>query len=131
TTRALDHRWMRIFFWDLRGRAALAAASQSAAAERREQCAEVERAIRRIAHERLSWAAPMATMLQAGLAMLEGARDPAARLFDEAARAFAAADMTMHAAIARRRAHKIGGDDWFVANEIRDCERFTQMFAPA
>jgi hypothetical protein len=126
STHTLRQAWLSVLFWDLRGRTALAAAL--AGEPRRPLVREVRRAAKKLDGHG-GWAAPLALLLRAGLARLDGDGTRAGALFEEAARAAAAADLGLHAAVARRRG---GADDgWFTAQRIHDPDRFTQLFAPA
>jgi tetratricopeptide (TPR) repeat protein len=134
-TRLLGQQYIRMMFWDLRGRAALSAAAVSTAGERRALVRQAKRAARRIERERVDWAMPLAGLLRAGLAVLDGDRGLAARRLEAAAEAFAAADMAMHAAVAWRRRRELtgngdGGGAWFDAQRIRDPDRYTRMLLP-
>jgi hypothetical protein len=134
-TNSLRQEWMSIFYWELRGRCALAASTQAPVARRRHLLAEVKRAARRLERKRSDWAQPLAQMLRAGLAVVDGERDRAGALWAAAARGFEAADMELHAAVARRRLGELegGADDgaeWFRAQRIRDPEKFAYLFAP-
>jgi hypothetical protein len=135
-SQALRQQWLRIFFWDLRGRAALAAATAHKEATRGRMIAEAVRAARRIERERVAWARPLATLLRAGAAAVRGDGDGAARHYDAAAHGFLAHDMAMHRAVALRRRGELdgrgdGGADWFTAHAVHDPDRFTRAYAPA
>jgi len=119
-TNDLRQKWLAVIFWELRGRAALAAG----------QVAEVKRAARRCERQGITWGAPFAAMLRGGLARREGDTGRAGRLYAEAARGFAAADMAMHEAVAWRRGGSDRGDAWFATQQIADAERFVAMLAP-
>jgi eukaryotic-like serine/threonine-protein kinase len=95
----------------------------------------------KIERERTTWAAPFVPLAQAAIADLEGRRDAAIPLVDGAARGFEAADMGLHAAVARRRLGQlIGGDEgaalvraaelWMMDQRIVNVEGMTQLLAP-
>jgi hypothetical protein len=58
---------------------------------------------RRIARERMPWSDPIASLVKAGIAYLEGSRPLAVQYLDDAADRFDRADMNLYAAVARRR----------------------------
>ncbi len=125
-THELRQKWLYVLFWELRGRAALAAAAADGAGRAR-LVREARRAARRVESQGMPWGVPFAQLLRAGVAALQGDPARATSLRADAARGFAACDMTMHAAVAQR-----GGasGDWFEAQKIRDPERFARMLAP-
>jgi hypothetical protein len=94
----------------LRARAAIAAATMDAASSRPDPDWSPRRLLRlaaREAHrtERLRYlppARPLAALVRAGVARCEGRADEALAALDDAARGFAAADMALHHAAARR-----------------------------
>jgi hypothetical protein len=133
-THALRIQQLRIGFWDLRARAALAAATVSGPLERSRLCAFARQDARRIERARLAWAQPLALMSYAGLAQLDGATERAAAAYAEAARGFDDSGRAMGAAVARRLLRELGGsgggDDWFRTHRIVDADRFTRVFAP-
>jgi hypothetical protein len=134
-TNHLRQMWLRILLWDLRGRVALAAATATTGAARRQRIADAARAARLIERERMAWAEPLAQLLRSGLLLLDGDRAGAAARLADAAGGFAAADMTLHAAVARhRRAALLPQErergDWLEAHKIADPTRFTRIFAP-
>jgi hypothetical protein len=90
----------------------------------------VKRAARRCERQGIAWGAPFAAMLRAGLARQEGDEERAPRLYEEAARGFADADMAMHQAVALRRLGSDRGDAWFAAQAIVDVDRFVAALAP-
>lgn len=89
----------------LRGRAALAARTEAGLARAEQDARAIER-------EGVGWAAGYAHALRAGVARRRGDEAGAATGLRAAAQAFEAAELTMHAAAATRRAGKlIGGDE--------------------
>jgi hypothetical protein len=134
-SQSLRQRFSRVVFWDLRGRAALRAATVARGWQRRGLLGAASGAAGRVERERLDWATPLAQLLRAGVAELEGERQRSRGWLDEAGRRFEAAGMAMHAAVARRRHCELGGsgDDgsaWFQSQGIVDRERFTRLLAP-
>jgi eukaryotic-like serine/threonine-protein kinase len=88
-------QFFRLDLWALRGRVALAAARGDA---RSIHVRRIEQAIAGIERERMAWASGHALALRAGLAQLGGDRPLAGELVERAERAFAAAEMAVHAA---------------------------------
>ncbi len=124
----------RTYMWDLRARAAIAAA-EARPEHRRRLLASATKDARRIAGEKMPWSTPLATMIHACIA-----RDNAA-LFAQAGREFDAVDLLLHAAAARRRLGAILGGDkgkvlvesadaWMTGQKIRNPARMTAMLAP-
>jgi serine/threonine protein kinase len=87
--------FFRVDLWALRGRAALAAAGDD---PRSPHVARAERAVAHIAREPLTWASGYALALRAGIARIRGDPALAHTLLERAERAFAAVEMTLHAA---------------------------------
>ena len=109
--------YFRINVRDLAGRASLCAA---AAASGKKRVALLRRAARdasALAKGPLShWAGPLADAIAAGVAMLRDDRVTAEARLSLAAERFAAADMGLHAAAARRSLGRLRGDDSLVAS---------------
>ncbi|MDB4969703.1 MAG: Serine/threonine-protein kinase PknA [Myxococcales bacterium] len=131
----------RIVYWDLRARAAVAAAAQTTGAERAAMVKQAKRALRRLGREPAAWAQASAIMQRAALAHLAGDDDAAVRLLGSAAGQFDAVDMRMHGAIARgRRGALVGGDagradrealsSFSRAQNVAAPERFARVIAP-
>jgi serine/threonine protein kinase len=127
----------RILSLYLRARSALAMAGAGQPA----LLAAAERDSRSLKHERTPWADPLAGLLLAGVAV--GRREPerAVPLLGSAEEGFAAADMALHAACARRlrgellageegRALVTAADAWMVGQRIRNPARMAAMLAP-
>jgi hypothetical protein len=100
-----------------------------------------EKDAQRIGREKMAWSTPLGTLIRACIAMRRGDPQAAARMFEQAARGFEAADMLLHAAATRRRLGTlIGGDAgttmviaadaWMAAQRIQSPERMTAMLAP-
>ena len=86
----------------LRARSALAMAGTHAA-DRPRFLSAARRSARLIARERMRWSDPIAVLLQAGIANLEGRTALAVKDLRDAADRFDDADMRLYAAVARRR----------------------------
>jgi hypothetical protein len=129
----------RIAVVELRARSALAAADGP---DRESQLASAERDARRIEHERSSTlAAPMSHLIRAGVAAARHDLHQAERLAAAAASEFAAIDMQLHAAIARRRYGELrrgpdgralvdAANAWMLEQGIRNPARMSAMIAP-
>jgi serine/threonine protein kinase/tetratricopeptide (TPR) repeat protein len=89
----------------LRGRASIAYAAQRTAppAEVARLLKSAESDAREIEAERMAYATPLASLLRAGASALRGETGAAKRCYADAAVAFDAANMTVFAAVARRR----------------------------
>jgi hypothetical protein len=139
-TLALRQEWLRVLFWDLRGRVALAAAVASEGRARRQLLVEARRAARRLERTRAPWGRALALLLSAQAETLAGDRARAVALTDEAERALAAVDMALHAAVARLRLAALRGAEgaalgdgaraWLASARVRDPERYARLFAP-
>ena len=123
----------------LRGRSALAMAS--ADPSRRRFVSFARDAARRIARERMPWSTPIARLLEAGVASLEGRHPAALRCLEEAVARFDSADMALYAAVTRRRIGALRqdgyglqqlrqADAWMAAQQIRNAAGMTRMLAP-
>jgi hypothetical protein len=96
---------------------------------------------RRIARERRPWSDPIALLLRAGIAYVEGSMPLALSCLHAAADRFDHADMKLYAAVARRR---IGGlqndvpgrelqrqaEEWMATQHIKNPVGMTRMLAP-
>jgi hypothetical protein len=96
------------------------------------------RSIRRL---RMRWSDPIAMLIDAGVAYLDGASARAREHLFAATAAFGAADMTLYVAVARRRLGTISDDatdarlareaeDWMAGEGIRRPDRITRLIAP-
>ena len=108
---------------------------------RRELLHHATRAARRLERERMPWGQALAQLVRASVAATGGAVEPAVRCLLAAETGFAAADMALHAATARRRRGQLTGgeegralvhtaDAWMAAQSIRNAARLTAMLAP-
>jgi eukaryotic-like serine/threonine-protein kinase len=124
----------------LRGRTALAIAA-SEPQRRGAMLAEARSASRRMLKERMAWAEPLARLIEAGAAAVEGRTAQAVSLLEQLVPALDLQDMGLYAAAARRRLGELRGDaagalsiqqvdDWFVAQGVRNAAAMTALFAP-
>jgi hypothetical protein len=116
-------------------RAALAMAATEARPER--FLSRARMAARRIARERMPWSNPIALLLDACVANLEGRQAKACGHLRDAAEEFDRADMQLYAAVARSRLGIIEGSNvreraeaWMTAQAIRNPARLSAMLAP-
>jgi tetratricopeptide (TPR) repeat protein len=117
------------------GRAALALAATEPRPE--SFLSRARMAARRIARERMPWSNPIALLLDACVANLEGRRAQACSDLHDAAERFDRADMQLYAAVARSRlgileGNKLGeqAEAWMAAQAIRNPARLSAMLAP-
>ena len=131
----------RIVNVELRGRAAVAAATAATGPERKRLVAEAERAMRALGKERAAWARPGAAMLRAALAHLGGDDEAAGSALADAATLYDEHEMRMHAAVARgRRGALVGGEagradreacaQWMSAQAVANPDKFMRVLAP-
>jgi serine/threonine protein kinase/tetratricopeptide (TPR) repeat protein len=129
----------------LRARCALAMAASANASThakaRRRFLAMARHEARRIASENMQWSNPIAHLVSAAVAYLEGDRLLATGLLTEAVDGFEVADMQLYAAVARRRLGTLLGgshghellrqaDEWMASRTIRNPHHMTRLFAP-
>ncbi len=130
---------LRVEWLYLRGRSALAVASADRSRNRFVSLAR--RDARRIARERMPWSNPIALLLDAAVASLEGRHAAALRGLEDAAAQFDHAEMALYAAVTRRRISALRQDDrgrqlreeadaWMAAQHVRNADGLTRMFAP-
>jgi len=130
---------LRIESQYLHGRSGLAMAAKYGA--RRRFRAAARKAARLIASERMPWSDPIALLLEAGLAHLDGNAPLALRRLHDAAARFDAADMKLYLAVTRRRigalrddaagrALKREAEEWMAAQTIRNPAAMTRTLAP-
>jgi serine/threonine protein kinase/tetratricopeptide (TPR) repeat protein len=95
----------------------------------------------RIARERMPWSDPIALLLEAAIAHLEGRTAVAVHNLDDAIERFHRADMKLYAAVAKRRIGALlddargreltrQGDEWMAAQNIKNPAAMTRMLAP-
>ncbi|MDI1443542.1 serine/threonine-protein kinase [Polyangium sp. 6x1] len=129
----------------LRARAAIAAAARGPVHEPRSRAARLVRTAlteaRRIERAALPHAAPLAALIRAAVARLEGDRDRAARALTAAMEGFARTEMALYREAARARLGALrGGAEglalveesrrWMAAEGIRDPAAMIAMLAP-
>jgi hypothetical protein len=123
----------------LRARSALAMASANHSRRRFLSVARAD--ARRIAAERMRWSDPIALLLEAGIASVEGRDAAAVTCLYAAADKFDGAEMKLYAAVTRRRLGALRGDDqgrelqqqaeaWMAAQQIKNPSCLTRMLAP-
>jgi hypothetical protein len=127
---------------DTRARRRLGMAAQAAdAAGRQALLRGAEGHARTILREKTRWGDALALLLRAGAAATRGETERALSLLEPAETGLAAADMALHAAVARRRRGELLGGDtgrglvaaadaWMASQAIRNPERMTAMLAP-
>jgi hypothetical protein len=136
---SLRVRQVGLMCFDLRARAALAAAAAGREAPKLVRLAEED--AKRVERRRLPMAQPMAGMLYAGVANLRGQKSEAIGRLTTAAAQFDALDMRLFAAAARRRLGELmeGGegaaltqaaDAQMNAETIRNPLRWISFMAP-
>jgi hypothetical protein len=130
---------IRIEFFYLRARSALAMAGRSSSSRRFLSLARA--GARHIAAERMPWSDPIALLLRAGITYLEGDARLAVRHLHDAADRFDRADMNLYAAVARQRIGALQkdapgqelqrqADEWMAAQNIKNPSALTRMLAP-
>jgi hypothetical protein len=92
---------VRIEAVQLRARATLALAEEVHGKERQRLLARAEADARRLSAERMAWSDPLAALVRAGVAHLRGEPERAAVELSAAVSGFDAADMGLHAEVAR------------------------------
>jgi tetratricopeptide (TPR) repeat protein len=131
-------QWTRIEVSYWRARSALLVAAASRA---RRFHAIARRDAFRIRRERMPWSDPVAFLISAAVAHLEGDSGTARRQLLEAAKGFDRAGMKLHAAVARRRFGELTGDQrgreycsqsdaWMSSEGIVNPTRMTRLIAP-
>jgi hypothetical protein len=130
---------IRIYCRWMHGRAALASAGDDGASREAARMAIAD--ARRIEREAMPWSDPLAKLLRAGAAARTDDDARAVELARSAAAGFEAADMQLHAAVARRMlGGLLGGDEgrvqreqadaWMASQAVRSPERIAAMLAP-
>jgi hypothetical protein len=123
----------------LRARSALAMAARRG--DSRPFLSVARAGARHIAREQMPWSDPIALLIQAGIAHLEGSAPLAARHLQDAVDGFERADMKLYAAVARRRLGALQDDghgrelyreaeQWMAAQSIKNPACMTRMLAP-
>jgi eukaryotic-like serine/threonine-protein kinase len=123
----------------LRARVALAMAARHGAPRQFLAIARTE--ARRIAGERMPWSDPIALLLSAAVAHLEGDTPQALECLHDALDRFDRADMNLYAAVTRLRIGALQDDargcelrrqagEWMAAQQIKNPVAMTRMFTP-
>lgn len=130
---------MSLESFHLRGRCAVALAAGGLDAKR--LLRRASRDANRIERARMAWATPMAVLLRAGAASVQGDAERAGALLAQAEKGFEAANMELYAAAARHcLGMLIGGDRgqalvesvdaWMAGQNIRNPARMAAMLSP-
>jgi len=109
--------------------------------ERTRLLKSAEHDARKIERERMPWGDPLAKLILAGIAAIEGNVDKAVAELSSAELGFEAAGMALYSAASRRRRGElIGGDQghaiiamadaWMTSQQIKSPRRMTAMLAP-
>jgi hypothetical protein len=144
SARALE-RFVQMGFirgLDSRARRRLAVAAQTTdPGERSAILQGVEDHAKAIMRERTHWGDPLALLLRAGAAATRGETERGLTLLTSSEAGLAAADMALHAAVARRRRGELMGGDtgqslvastdaWMAGQSIKNPDRMAAMLAP-
>lgn len=129
---------IRIELHHLRARAALAAAGAAGPASDRQKLLRLAaRDASRIAGEDMSWAAPLAALIEAGVLAQRGEPREAARSLGRAARALEALDMELYAACARFQRRRLapgvedgGAEAWMERQGVVRPAAMAAMLVP-
>ncbi len=130
--------------WQLRCRGALAAAvAAEEPGERARLIDSAKQDLRRLESQRLDWSDPLAQLLRAGVATLEGEVEQAAERLTAAEVGFETAEMELYATVSRLRRGQLaaatgqGGDElltaadrWMLQQGIRKPGRMADALAP-
>ncbi|MEO5729831.1 MAG: serine/threonine-protein kinase PknK, partial [Byssovorax sp.] len=124
----------------LRARAALLLATQRPSQRKAMLKSALADAVK-IEKEEMPWSSPLAALLRAGAASIDGAKGRALLLLQEAITGLESADMALYAAAARyRRGNLLGGDEgqriaeaadqWLAKQGVVNRPRMVGMLAP-
>jgi hypothetical protein len=130
----------RIEAWQLRARAAVAAAAESPG-DAVDLLKDAERLAGRIARENQRWSNPMASLLEAAVASLRQQPELAVSRLAEAAHGFESMEMPHYVSAVRRRLGElVGGDEgslliaaadaWMSDELVKNPRRMTALLAP-
>lgn len=142
--QAFDRFTQAAYILGLHSRARLRLALAATRTEDRRRAALLrgaEQHARRIERERTAWGDLLVLLLRAGIAADHGDRRRAGEVLAAAEQGLAAADMALHAAVARRRRGEVVGgeqgralveaaDSWMAGQGIQNPERMAAMLAP-
>ena len=136
-------QFVRLEALDLRARASLATATRLSPGdpERDRLIQTAARDAAEMGKVHTTWSTPSARLLQAGIAAARSDATSALALLGQARAGFEAAEMGLHAAIARRRQGELlGGDEgealeraadaWLESQRVRNPRRMTALYAP-
>jgi hypothetical protein len=132
-------QWTRLEASYVRARCALLMAASGEGRTR--FLAVARREAGRIEAERAPWCDPLASLIRAAVARMDGQADESAARLTAAVDAFDRADMKLYAAVARRRLGALRqdaagsemmrrADDWMAAQGIVNAARITRLIAP-
>ncbi len=132
-------QWLRVLMTELHARVALAVAETTLISE--PLLREAERDAASLEHEGAGWAGAHATLIRAGIAAARGEARNAISLLHKAIDGYEAADMRLHASVARRCAGQILGgepgralikqaDEALIALGVRAPSSFASIFSP-
>jgi hypothetical protein len=135
----LRMQWTRIEAAYVRARCALQMSASGGDA--RAYLRAARREVRRIEREKMAWSDPIARLLGAAIACLDGDAGGAERRLIESIDGFDRAGMSLYAAAARRRLGQIAGgarglrearagDEWMASEGIVNPARMTRLIAP-
>ncbi|MEM8962435.1 MAG: protein kinase [Acidobacteriota bacterium] len=145
-TRSLIQRMPLVLVqsYDLRARAAVATATEagpgeSALVER--ALSSAERDARRLRGTDSPWAQALASVVEAGVASVEGRTERAREALDKAETAFGECEMTLHRMLVRRRRGQLLGgregvqwvetaDQWLRSQGVRQPQRIAAVLTP-
>ena len=133
--------WVRIDFFELRGRCALGAATEDPS-RRTSLLRETERWARKLERDGCSWAKPWASMLRAGVARVRGHTDAERAHWNAAIASSEACELGLHAQVTRwRLGELVSGDEgrqliaaadaWMRGQGIVRPDRWVAMLAPS
>ena len=131
----------RIIVGDYRGRSALAASFAASADQEKKLRAIATAEARSLSREKTAWGEPLAHLLESSLALSSADRSAARGLLASAEAGFEAAEMRLHAAVARyRRGQLLGGRngerlvsdaaDWMQKEGFLRPENWVRMLSP-
>jgi serine/threonine protein kinase len=122
---------VRIESLDARARAVLAVAARRTGSERAALLRRAGRIARALRGEKAKWATAMAALIDAGVAHIERDAVATARLLDAAALACDAAEMSLHAKVARWCRASLDGPAPEPHAPVRNFARIVAMLAPS
>ncbi|MBI4509938.1 MAG: protein kinase [Deltaproteobacteria bacterium] len=134
-------QFIRCVIFDLRGRLLIAAAARARKEDKRRLCAEANSIARRVVNEGMPWCMPLGILQRAGIAAACGDLESTARHLRLAVQGFDAAEMGLHAAVARLRLGTVlGGEEgrsliaqagsWMDEQGVSGHERMAALLAP-